>query len=240
MFQVKEFLRHYLESEDQPEWLSNAIREFSWILQEHPLTAAFFNTAEEVLRIFILEQQTRLSLEDLKEVNLTALPRDLVVEVLRRAHIVEVQGEQLVPGKLTLILMNTKSAGYALSDPDFEKRMIEFRGVLTMGITWSLLQEERFTPRRVMAILAVFSMLILSETKPEMIDDLTFRSAMSGLTTRQQNRIRSYMAGFRDGRTKMIDTVNDDGALILKPTMVEYILRTRERLRERERDDRGR
>lgn len=238
IFQVKEFLSSYLESETQPEWLANAIREFSWILLEHPQTAAFFNVAEEVLHIFILDHQDKLHVEELKEVNFTNLPRDLVVEVLRKGHIVEVEGDYLVPGRLAKNLINTKWAGYAFSDQDFENKIIEFRGVLTMAITWSLLQDEKYIPRRVMGILAVFSKLILCEEDPKVIDDITFQSAMSRLTSRQQRRIRSYMTGFRDGKTKIIDDVDVNGALILKPVMVEYIVRTRERIRERERGDR--
>jgi len=239
MFQVTVILESYMNEDTPPEWLSKSIGEFAWILEEYPPTAAFFNVAQEVLHDFILDEQNELSVEDLKELGFTNWPRDRILHLLELAKVVELEDGHVHPGKLTQNLIRTRWAGYELADEDYANQMVEFKGVLSISLVYSLLQEEWLTANRAFGIISIFSLLIMSEIDPTVIDDTTFRYALQHLGARQKRRIEYHLTGLKDGVPKMIIDATDAG-LVLKPCMVDYVDRMRERYRERSRDERSR
>ncbi len=239
VFQLSEIMRSYLEDDSPPEWLTDSVGEFAWILEEYPPTAAFFNVAQEVLYAFILDEQNELPADDLKELAFTNWPRDRVLHMLEVAKVVELTDGHVFPGKLTKNLMNIRWAGNQLAADDYTKQMIEFRGILTISLVYSLLQEDWLVTNRALGVIGIFSLLIISEINPSIIDDTTFKYALSHLNARQKRRIEYHLTGLRDGVPKMIDDATDAG-LVLKPCMINYVERMRERYRERAREARMR
>lgn len=79
-------------------------------------------------------------------------------------------------------------------------------------------------------------MIASGEEIGNIIDDYTVDLAFAGLSPRQQNRIMRIMAGFFDGKTKIISDITDDGKKETKPQMIEYMSHIRERYRERGRE----
>jgi len=238
LFQITEILDTYIHENPAPNWLLNGIRELSWMFMAYPRTMAFFNTAMEVTEIFIIDREDKISVDELMEVNYTQLPRDKVLSLLEEAYIIERTGNDVFPGKLVKKLQQVRWEGYQMDTPQIESKLLELHGILTVAITRSLIRDREYLPRRALAILSLLSlhMIASGEEIGNIIDDYTVDLAFAGLGTRQQNRIMRIMAGFFDGKTKIISDITDDGKKETKPQMIEYMSHIRERYRERGRE----
>lgn len=238
LFQITEILDTYIHENPHPIWLLNGIRELSWIFLSYPRTMAYFNTAMEVTEMFIIDREGKISVDEIMEVNYTNLPRNKVLSLLEEAYIIERTGNDVLPGMLVRKLQQVRWEGYQMDTPQIENKLLELHGILTVALTKSLIRSREYLPRRALAILSLLSYNIISsgEGIETVIDDYMVDLAFAGLTTRQQNRIMRIMAGFFDGKTKIISDITDDGKKELKPQVVEYLTQIRERYRERGRD----
>jgi hypothetical protein len=240
MFQLMEILELYIKSDSPPKWLIDGVRELSWIFSSYPRTAAYFNTAVELLWDFLLEGD-EVNIDHLEEVNYTELPRDKIISFLEDALMIERNESILKPGRLVRKLQEIRWEGYQLDSEEMEKKLMEIHGILSVALTRSLIVSKDYLPNRSLAIFHVFSSKIISYEDQEedqdehTISDYIFQSAFSKLSKRQQDHLIRTMGGFMDGKTKIIsDYLEEENSAILKETIISYISNMRERWRERE------
>jgi hypothetical protein len=241
LFQINEILEIYIQENQPPNWLLYGLRELHWIFSEYPITAAYINTATEVTEMFIIERKDRIDVDDVKEVNFTNLPRDKIISLLEEAFIVERKGDTILPGQLVKKLQQIRWEGYEMGSIEIQNKLLELHGILTVALTKSMIRDGNYLPQRALAVFSMLSyhMLSCEEEIEPILSEYTWDLAFAKLGTRQQNRIKRMMAGFFDGKTKIIDDITENGKIVLKPSIIEYITQMRERFRERERE-RGR
>lgn len=237
LFQILEILKSYVEEDPPPNWLIRGVRELSWIFREYPRTQGYFNTAMEILELFIIDRMDEINDQDIEELNQTALPREKVLELLEKAFIIKRKGEVVLPGALTKKLQRVRWEGYEMNTPQVESRLLEVHGVLTAALSRSLIVTKEYFPRRALAIFHLLSEQIMrsSEHVEPVIPEYVFLIAFRDINIRQRRRISRIMSGFLDGRTKVISDAEEDGTATLKDIMVTYCEKMRERFRERER-----
>jgi len=240
LFQILEGLDEFMRSNPPPEWLMAGLQEIGWIYQQNPMTAGYFNTAEEVVETFVIDQIVEINVDDLEEINYTSHPTERILVLLENSLILERSGDRLRPGKLTRRLQETRLEGYEMDTPAIKKKIKEMHGIITLALAKSLLKERSFTPRKVIAILDLLSQHMLASPPHEIVSRVPSARidlALHTMTSRQQNRARRIMAGFNpDGETKILADVNDNGDMILKQSMLPYLTEMRERFRTRERE----
>ena len=241
MFQVVTSLEEFIKNNPPPKWLTDGLQEMGWIYQQYPRTFGYFNTAEEVVQTFVVEQVPKIHVDEIKEINYTALPNERVLNMLERAWIAERDGRYIRPGKLTRRLQETRLGGYDLNTPEIKEKIKEFRGILTLALTKSLLEnleEEGFMPRQIIAVLDLLStqMLASGEEIDRNVPSIRVDSALYYISPRQRYRTVRIMSGFRDGETKILTDVDERGDMIIKESMVPYLTEMRERWRTRERE----
>lgn len=69
LFQINEILDTYIHINPAPNWLLNGIRELAWMYMSIPRTMAFFNTANEVTWIFIMDREDKISVDEIMGIN---------------------------------------------------------------------------------------------------------------------------------------------------------------------------
>lgn len=238
IFQVINGLEEFIKCNPPPKWLANGLREIGWIYQQYPVTAGYFNTAEEVVETFVIDQVSAININDLEEVNYTTHPTERILTLLERALIIERGGNRLRPGRLTRRLQETRLGGYDMDTPEIKEKIKEMHGVLTLALTKSLLKEGGFLPRKIISVLDLLSEQMLAggaeiELKvPKIRIDL----ALLPLPHRQRNRTVRVMSGFADGETKVIADIDNVGNMTLKESIKPYLTETRNRWRTRERE----
>lgn len=239
VFQVLEILRSYIEEYPPPNWITEAVKELAWVFREYPRTMGYLNTAEEVTEVFIIDREDEVRLDDLDEINFTNLPRDKVVDLLEKALIVERRGDKLLPGKLVKKLQLIRWQGYEMDTPQIEAKLLELKGILTIALTKSMIEEKDYLPQRALAILNIISekMIYEGEEISPLIEEDIVRASFAKLTGRQKARLLRVMSGFADGKTKIIKDVPEGrGPMPLKEVMITYTKNMLERYRERARD----
>lgn len=237
LFQILEILKSYVEEDPPPNWLIRGIRELSWVFREYPRTQGYFNTAMEVLELFIIDRMDEIGIQDITELNQTTLPRDKILDLLEKAFIIRRKGETILPGALTKKLQRVRWEGYDMNTPQIENRLLEVHGVLTAALSRSLIVTREYFPRRALGIFHLLSeqMMRSGEDIEPIIPEYVFISAFRDIDPRQRGRITRIMSGFLDGYTKVISNADEDGSASLKDIMIVYCQKMRERYRERER-----
>jgi hypothetical protein len=237
LFQILEILKSYVEEDPPPNWLIKGVRELSWIFREYPRTQGYFNTAMEILELFIIDRLDEIEIKDIDELNQTSLPRDKVLTLLKKSFIIKIKGRTIFPGALTKKLQRVRWEGYQMDTPQIENKLLEVHGVLTAALSRSLIVTGEYFPRRALAIFHLFSEQMINSGRDinPVIPEHVFLSAFRNINKRQRARISRIMSGFLDGHTKVISDAEEDGSATLKEVMTIYCQKMRERYRERER-----
>jgi len=238
LFQLNEVINDYLNG-SPPEWMSDFIRELDFIYQEDLRVRGYFNVASEVVEIFVIDKEPSVKIDDVEEFHNTHIAQRRIIEVLEWAKIVERKGDRLYPGELTIKFISLRREERYLTDEEIQKVIFEIRGLLTVALTKALLEMNVYVPRGALSIFNMLSRQILASYGQDSVDpkiyklnqDITFGM----IPKRQRNHIKRRMIGLSGGGTRLIEDIDDEGNLVLKPKVVRYLQRIRERIRERQR-----
>lgn len=239
LFQINEILENYLNG-NVPEWMSDAIREFDFIYQRDLKKRAYFNVAVEIVDSMVIEKLSTVRIDDIDELNHTNIAQEKIISVLERAKIAERHNSELYIGELTKQLKDLRFSGHMLNTREIQKAILEIHGVLAVALTKAMLEMDVYKPRGAISILNMLSMQILVSKNEDGIDSKVpeniQQACFNNVPTRQEKHMKWHMSGFYDGRTRLIDDVDENWNLILKPQIVRYLTRMRDRVRERKRD----
>lgn len=243
IFQIDTILNQYLYNEINPEWLIDGMIEIaSWAYNGNPRTAAYFNTANEIVFIFAVEKEDSIPIDELTEINFTTLPNNKVIELLEDALILKKEGSTLYPGPISTKLMEIRWDGYEMNSPQIKKALQETHAIISISLTKSLIKNHEIKPKRALTLLHLISDIILkndvsSKIVPK-IQDMDLEFAMSGLSTHTKSKLKWDLVGFNDGEIKIISDIDYDGNMPLKPVTLNYAENIRERFRARVREER--
>ncbi len=103
-----------------------------------------------------------------------------------------------------------------------------------------MIKNQEQVPRQVLSLFTLLSNQILLSGDDEIeliISSYSFDGTVNiFLQGRQCQKMKRQLAGFADGRTKIIEDIDDEGELHLKDSTITYLTEMRMRWRERERD----
>ncbi|RKY43432.1 MAG: hypothetical protein DRP81_06905 [Candidatus Omnitrophota bacterium] len=259
--QIQLILDEYYRGTISPD-ISDFVRELSFAFETDPRVRGYFNVAFEILGIAWLDSTDTIPKGDLDEITATRTPEKMVWEVIERAQIAYLDGENVRIGELSSKIIETRLAGLDLLSEEYKNAVTEVKGALSvaLGKTFLTLETwERYGRSRV--ILSILYWLTLHLRKnwdkdgiPEEVmpyisgryvrDLLDYTFSRFNLTERQRKKVLWKLMGIETGQSKIIrDIVEKDFGVgesiivpILKNETVRYLERTRERLRERPRE----
>lgn len=239
LFQINQILEAYMEDRTQPSWITDMVCELDFIYERNLRTRAYFNAAQEVIYRFSVEKESGFPLDDIKEISQSQIPRHKIITILENAYLAEIKDFRVYPGVLTRKLQNIRWEGYELNAPQMVLGRQEIKGVLSIALTKALIETKEFVPREALSILNLLSQQMLEadaeirrETKP-----YRQRIAFARITPRQAKFLIKTMGGSgNNSRTKICRDIDDEGNLVLKDIVIDYLTRMRERWRERERE----
>ncbi len=243
LFQIDEIITEYISNPEPPEWLSEAICEYSFIYRDNTRVSKFFNSAGEISLEFVVNGVDKINIDKLWELKSSDIPTPAIISVLEEGKIVKKNGNFLYPGEMVNRLISIAQKGIELSDEEAIKSRKEMYGILGIVLTKSLLErrETEFIPQSALAVLHIISLHILrANDDDDIIDDVRFFEAVEKLPTRLRKKLVEKMAGFGplDAEAYIIRDIDYDGQPRLKNCMVEYSNRMRIRKRERKQRER--
>lgn len=241
IFQIAEILNSYRGGEQFPQWITEAVREFDFLYKRDPRTRAFFNIAIEIVELAILDNKTSFYWDELLEPLYTTIPESDIIRVLEKAWVIKTKGEMLQVGEITRRLRGYRLLDYPFNSEEMKSAIREMHGVIATAITYALITDVKLTrkyiPRGALSIFSLLSAHILAHLNedkiPEKIPLYTQSEGLRIIRPRQQRHAKYYMCGFHDGSTRILQDVDGDGNLILKPSMTTYVERIRDRYRIR-------
>lgn len=238
LFQINQILEAYIEDTSPPFWITKMARELDFIYERNLRTRAYFNAAQEVTYRFSVDKESSFLLDDVEEINQSQLPRYKVIEILESAYLAEIKDSEVFPGAITKKLQDIRWEGYTLETTQMALKLQEIKGILSIALTKALIETKEFIPRAAMSILNLLSLQIL-EAEEEIGKEIkTHRqyTAFAQVTPRQARLLQWAMAGFEDSRPRICKDIDDEGNIILKDTVLDYLTKMRERWRERGRE----
>lgn len=238
LFQVNQILEAYMEDKSPPFWITKMARELDFIYERNMRTRAYFNATQEVTFRFSVDKESSFPLDDIEEINQSQLPRYKIISILEKSYLAEIRDSVVYPGVLTRKLQDIRWEGYTLDTTQMALKLQEIKGVLSIALTKALIETKEFIPRAALSILNLLSQQILEAEEEIRSEIKTYRQyiAFARITQRQSNLLRWAMAGFEDSRPRICKDIDDEGNIILKDIVIDYLTRMRERWRERERE----
>jgi hypothetical protein len=238
LFQMDVILNSYLSNDDVPNWIVNGVIELgSWVYNRNVRGSGYFNAADEIISIFAIDRDEMILLNELNEIKISNLPDKRILEILRNSFIILYDNEYIYPGELTTKLINLRWQGLELNCSDFKKCLSEMRGVISVAITKNLLTKGSFVPQKAFAVFKLLSQIVLCNENKECIDphvqDYDLDIAFVKLPDRLKYRLVREICGFRDGESKIVDDVDFNKNISLKPEVINYAEHIRERYRDR-------
>lgn len=238
LFQLEESVQLYVKGE-APGWLRKAMIHFGWIFESYPLTAAYLNLGTEILFDFVIGKETSLSDEDLEENHYLAATIDEVKDVLSDAFMIEIQNDLILPGKLTKEIDKIRLEQYNLNTDEFQEKVQEVRGVLSVALTLAIINSGKYRPQRPLALFRILGQNIINSGLDQntaikkKMGETSFLDGCLAINDRQKRRIIWHMSGFSTGHTRIIEDIDDDMNLVFDSDILIYMDRMRERYRER-------
>ncbi|ADI73081.1 hypothetical protein Metev_0150 [Methanohalobium evestigatum Z-7303] len=242
IFQLDEIKSLYRNG-GAPDWLSEALGELSWIYENNTRTSPYFNVASEIAEMFIIGGYDKLNRVEIKELDLTVSAEREILELLKKGEILDYDDVNIYSGEMINKSKNIVNKGEKLSDQDSEVSRKEMYGFLAVCLTSSLIESSTYgLPKKALAIFYLLSgQMIYSNQGDLKVSNEAFKYAFKVLTPTQRNRITRILAGFHpSGSSRIIDNIDINGNVYLKPKMINYIDRMRELYRSRSRDSRDR
>jgi len=258
--QVQLILDEYYRGSVSPD-ISDFVRELSFAFETDPRVRGYFNVAFEILGISWLNSTNTIPKDDLDEITATRTPQKMVWEVLERANIAYLDGENVRIGELSSKIIETRLAGLDLLSEEYKNAVTEVKGALSVALGKTFLIPEiweRYGRSRI--ILCTLYWLTLhmryhwnDNNIPEEVDPIKIRGCLKdplkytwirfNITEKQRKKMLWKLMGIETGQSKIIrDIIEKDfgpdrvPVPVLKKETVRYLERTRERLRERPRE----
>jgi len=230
-----------MSGEQFPQWITDAVREFDFLYRRDPRTRAFFNVALEIMEMAILDNRTSFYWNNLLEPRYTTIPGSDIIRILEKAWIIKRSGEKLQVGDITRKLRGYRLLDYPLNSEEMKSAIQEIHGALATAITYALITDVKITkkyiPRGALSIFSLLSAHILRHKNDDNIPDkiplYTQREGFRIVRPRQQRHAKYYMCGFHDGSTRILRDIDKDESILLKPSMITYLERIRDRYRMR-------
>ena len=259
--QVQLILDEYYRGNISPD-ISDFVRELSFVFETDPRVRGYFNVAFEILGIAWLDSMDTILKDDLDEITATRTPEKMIWEVLERAKIAYLDGENVRIGDLSTKIIETRLAGLDLLSEEYKNAVTEVKGALSVALGKTFLTPEiweRYGRSRVILLIIYWLTLHLrrhwnSDNIPEEVmpyisgryvtDLLDYTFSRFNLIGRQRKKVLWKLMGIETGQSKVIrDIIEKDFGVgetiivpVLKTETVRYLERTRERLRERPRE----
>jgi len=254
--QIQLILDDYYRRNTSPD-ISDFILELSFAFETDPRVRGYFNVAFEILGIAWLDNTDTIPKDDLDEITATQTPEKMVWEVLERAQIAYLDGENVCIGELSNKIIETRLAGLNLLSEEYKNAVTEVKGALSVALGKTFLTPgiwERYgRPRVLLSTLYWITIHLLENWNessiPEEVmpylgtDPISYSFTVFNLTGRQRNKVLWKLMGIETGQPKIIrDIIEKDFGVgepvtvtvpILKTKTVRYLERMRERLRER-------
>lgn len=237
LFQIDEILNSYIEEGGPEPWAVKISRELDFIYNRSLITLGYFNATQEVVFRFIIDGETSFSKDDIDEVNVSSLPRDKILNLLEKGYVISIKDGAVYPGPLTLKLKETRWEGYELDTTEIVLKFQEIRGIITLALTKALIESNIRMPRAAISILSLLSNQILNseEEIEKEIGLINQQISFGSVTERQERFLKWAIGGVNDGRTRIARDIDDEGNIILKDHVIDYLVRIRKRWREIER-----
>jgi len=244
LFQLYEIIQFYEGEEEPPEWLKDALREFDFIYNRSPRTRAFFNVAKEIIDMALIEGRIEFYWSELLEPSYTVIDPEDLQRVLERSGLIDRVGEKFRVGPLVRKLRLYRSLGFSLSSDEMDNLRREIYGLISVVITYALITDEKMTrkylPRSALAIFRALSAHAQRYWRhpqiPEKVFNRDWRLGFKIIGRRQARHMMYDMLGLFDGRTRILMDIDENGDIVLKPSVKIYLERVRERYRERFRE----
>lgn len=241
IFQITNILDTYLKEDTPPKWIVNIVKELAWIYTKNPRTRGYFNTAEEITKVFLFDSVVQISNENLKELNYSTLSNNKILSLLKEGLVVETNEEYVSPGPLVKKLQQVRWEEVAISAPRLQNKLLELNGILAIALTRAMLTSKEQIPRQALSIFHLLSnQILLSDDDDDVenvIPEYSFNATMFSLLNNMQvDRVLRTMTGFGDGSTKLIEDIDDNNEIHLNKATTIYLTQMRERWRTRERD----
>jgi len=238
---MEEIINSYRSGEQLPKWIMEATKEFDFLYRRDPRTRTFFNVAIEIAEMAILDNKTEFYWNELLEPEYTKISESNIIRILEKAWIIKRSGEKFQIGDLIRRLRRYRLLDYPLNSEEVKKTIQEMHGVLAIAITHALITDPKITqkyiPRGALGIFSLLSAHILEHINdnniPDKISVYTQDEGFRIMGKRQERHTKYYMCGFHDGTTRILQDVDENGNILLKPAMTNYIERIRERYRTR-------
>lgn len=241
LFQLEESVDIYLQG-NPPGWLRKAMIHFGWIFESYPLTAAYLNLATEIIFDFVIGNEGHLTNQDLEEIHYMAATVDEVKVVLESAALIIVDGNKIRPGRLTEEIDRIRIAQYRLNTTEFQEKVQEVRGVLSVALTLAIVKSGDYRPQRPLALFRILGQNIinsgLEDTRSinRKMSEISFEDACLAINDKQKRRILWHMSGFSTGHTRVIEEIEKNGSsidLVFDSEMMVFMDRIRQRYRKR-------
>jgi len=239
LFQIDQILEAYMKERSPPSWITNIAYELDFIYKRNLRTRAYFNAAQEVIYRFSVEKEPNFPLDNIKEINQSQIPRHKILTILENAYLIEIKDFRVYPGALTRKLQNIRWEGYALNETQMVLVRQEIKGILSIALTRALIETKEFIPREALSILNLLSQQMLKADGEIGREIRTYRQriAFARITPRQSRFLIREMGGFgNNSEVRICKDIDDEGNLILKDVVIDYLTRMRERWRERDRE----
>ncbi|OQX55829.1 MAG: hypothetical protein B5M53_03860 [Candidatus Cloacimonas sp. 4484_209] len=258
--QIQLILDEYYRGTISPD-ISDFVRELSFAFETDPRVRGYFNVAFEILGIAWLDSTDTIPKDDLDEITATRTPEKMVWEVIERAQIAYLDGENVHIGELSSKIIETRLAGLDLLSEEYKNAVTEVKGALSVALGKTFLTPkiwERYGRSRVILSILYWLTLHLQNhwegNIPEEAEPIRIRGSLRNpldytfsrfnISDRQSKKVLWKLMGIETGQSKIIkDIIEKDFGVgkpvlvpILKDETVRYLERTRERLRERPRE----
>jgi len=241
LFIIDETLETILKTKRIPDEYLEGIKDLYWLCSTSPDAFAYFNVAEELLELFLLDEVEFVFNDDIIEANYSTYSLHQIIGVLEEAKLVDIRGDKIYPGAVMKQIIGLRLQKIPLDSKDMESTIQAYKSILSLVIIKNRMFSD-YKPRGALVILHNLSELVNEAIKKGKNvlnelngDDFDKISAESKSPKRQQKKIKRKICGFSDGYTKLIEDYENDN-LIFKDYVVNFLDRIRERILERERE----
>lgn len=238
--QIDCILTTYIEEDEVPEWITKVMPEFDFIFQRDSRARVFFNVSSELRYMALLDNIKTINIGDLNELNYSRIPDNAIINVLERAFLIEKKGRDFIPGKLLEKLSDTRLYGYELNSPELQNTHREINSVISIALMKALIEDfNTYLPKGAIAVFNMLSDLILKNKHGKTSNTIDKRLVSKNfriVSKRHFNHLAYSMVGNIDGRTRILQDIDENGEIICKECVLIYLDRMRERIRERTRE----
>ena len=246
IWQIKELLiEPYIKNQISPE-AGNFLLEVDFLFLRTSRVQAYFNFAWEVWLEFAAMDRDKLPLDKVRSLKSTQLPQENLIEMLTSIQMIEIKGEDVLPGRLVRRGLQIRLEGRSLIDPKWAQAVRQARAIICLALTLELLEKQTFVPQEIMSLFELLEQhrLVCNEEKKEKVAKRIPAGRVSLILNkhigrRQQFKMICNMMGLNLNENRIIadlqkwDTETGTADWLLRSQTVRYLEYVRNRMRYR-------